>query len=1711
MASRKDLADALAGVGGVSTTGASVPSLNLADILPKPQPKAEKPPELGGDINFLGPLGDVIDIIDTPRAAIASTIQEVVDVFQGEGFSPRDWWQQTSDNHLFGEILRDTGVDLPGPWEMVLGLGLDVAFDPLTYFAGAGVAARLARADEVVVALSKAAGAADKAGDAAKAKRLRDASGRVARTRSVLSAGKALDDIGISSGARLTVPGSGRLGRAVVERPLDRALGGALAASRDPKRVRQLSGQLLEAPDGFLARNEGLIVDAMAAMRRGDDSINAVLRGVPEAQRALVQRAAAMASRMPVESRVRLPWSTGLVSAVAAQPGRVMRYATQRHIVDSVDRALNYRQPIRKMKMSDDPDVVLAGVYLERASNLGEVAARTFASRQNVAAKRILAEAERLGVPEDDLLRASDRPWGSPEMPASVTAAGREFHQGLLDFWEGARLNFNEMVGGERVAEMVGDLYAARMLTPEGRGVLKGTDEVAVDGLFGSPLESRAYVSPSQYDRYVVQLGADEAAARFKKTFMGQPLQDVTDASGSIRDQMDRIGRMLMGDAYQELFSNDFVSVVQRYIGQMSQQARLGRVLAELEDAGVIVREGLRPELSDRLAATVARGGKTAAQRNRAAKAARVANRRRLRAEGGGTRAQRAAAVRAEEAIGIYEGEVDEILSELTALANAMDGQVGVSIRDTVVSGYADRLAEFGEQLSQIGFRVEQLRRAKDGLRASLELAGSPSDPELFAVLDATLVEVGDALAALNSGLAAGALQDFTVRAAQQVIDMLRPVVDRGTVYGGVRLHAAVPDVPSLRYVPREVNGWGNPDHRAVTDLFDSHGQTLRGRTGQIISPDDPRIPDTVFHVTVSGRAVDEGGVLRIGQSGGLGGDEWDRMVSFTTSREVAEQLRNAFELRRRVAVLADRGDRDGVRALLARESRRLGVEKLSRERARELADHLGYPKSRRPPEYEWEWRLYAGEGKYSYSEVFDGFLRARHTAGGPRDPLFFDGDDTLRQLAGKSAADIRVVEVPRANLGRSGAAITDFDTGSGFLDEIRVYGDVPVWGANDLARKGLAASSPSKSVTDWGRIYQRMVDVDDRLGASLITHEADAAFIEQAAAAVADEAAEVIRAIDQGVFVPPAGRTVAEHGDLLNRQLQATYDSIVYQRDQLNTLRETLRQQAATAAADVSTNVAEWNRLNLLLQDIKAYATGLSNDILEARESTRLGRRMSAAADPDDARRLLNDERARLGFVDAYNEALSNQLSGDWFQGYRGVNTGEVAELFQAAMESAARVNNPKEMGEFVKKYAAFVNWWKSQAVMTPGFVLRNGQGGVWINTQLAGVEMGMHSKVAAMARAATKAGNGDVAAGAAVLRDAGKTTTLDNVFGVGRRVSAREWGIFHHMVDSGIVTGGQAWSEVADASAELGRGGTWAPWSVQFKPARAVRSGNEKMEFVLRGALAFDAMANKGKSVDQAWDLVRKFHFDYSELTDAERRIKLVVPFMKWQKSVLPVLLESFGRNPKAWGRLQQVKGELELQSDSEGVVPDYFGESLGIRLPFKFQGSRVYALPDLPFKDLARYLKEPTSPVRTVAESMVPVVKMPVEIAFGKRVFHNIPFSGRYQQAPGSYAVVPGLMPLLGALGKAEKNSSGSWRMRDQDIYVLDQLLPVFGRLRRLFPNEESKQRRLLSTWLSTMTGTGLRVNDSTEVRNQLIREQRRLADDLRDVVDIEVREV
>jgi hypothetical protein len=80
-----------------------------------------------------------------------------------------------------------------------------------------------------------------------------------------------------------------------------------------------------------------------------------------------------------------------------------------------------------------------------------------------------------------------------------------------------------------------------------------------------------------------------------------------------------------------------------------------------------------------------------------------------------------------------------------------------------------------------------------------------------------------------------------------------------------------------------------------------------------------------------------------------------------------------------------------------------------------------------------------------------------------------------------------------------------------------------------------------------------------------------------------------------------------------------------------------------------------------------------------------------------------------------------------------------------------------------------------------------------------------------------------------------------------------------------------------------------------------------------------------------------------------------------------------------------------------------------------------------------------------------------------------------------------------------------------MRDQDIYAIEQFLPILGRARRLVPNESAKQERLITTYASFLFGLGLRTNTPSTKRGQLIQDKIKHSQDMRDALDIMGRNV
>ena len=416
-------------------------------------------------------------------------------------------------------------------------------------------------------------------------------------------------------------------------------------------------------------------------------------------------------------------------------------------------------------------------------------------------------------------------------------------------------------------------------------------------------------------------------------------------------------------------------------------------------------------------------------------------------------------------------------------------------------------------------------------------------------------------------------------------------------------------------------------------------------------------------------------------------------------------------------------------------------------------------------------------------------------------------------------------------------------------------------------------------------------------------------------------------------------------------------------------------------------------------------------------------------------------------------------------------------------------------------------------------------------MNNQLADVPMHMHGRVRAIRNKAAQAAredgrDGNIARGLEILVERGENLKIRGGPHTGSStVPLDELRTFQDWYGTGIASGTSGRGMDITTSIDSGglvvegrglrsgyRAGTVKP-TADFKFFAAVRGANADAEFMARGALAHSTMM-RGGALEEAADLITKYHFDYSDLTAFERSAKQIIPFWTWQRRVMPVLVESIGRNPKAWNRISQFQNNIERQSPKEGVVPAYFGENMGIRLPFKINGFRTYVLPDLPFVDLAEWAKGFDvsddefgfeSAIRKPFESIIPSYKMPIELLMDTRSFNQVPLRDELETAP-SWATIPIIREALQFAGqipgmpKLEESRSGRLLMTDTDAYQVEQLIPFIARISKLFPNihesdtfQSSDRAKIVTSMFSTFGGIGFRANSSIERRNELLRLQ------------------
>ena len=1680
-------------------------------------------PELdGGNGLFDIPvLGQILDVVDTPRSMIVSTIKEVGDVF-GEGdASLSDWWGQTRDHIFAGDVLRDWGVDLPGPLDFIVGFGLDVALDPLTYLAGAGLAARFANVDKVADGL-RMAGASGKTGKASV--QAMEAAENIVRTKGVLAAVKAepaaMQAIGIQQGLRFTVPGTGRLGRRIIERPLS-SISPKFAERMARNRVRGLQGGGIV--DGVSGGSAQFIVDALPgeAARRSFNLANpnnaelVVQRMLGKtsglAGQAGVKKTAAFASRMPAS--VRVPDILGgkvgadLLGMIAGGVGGAYTSAVRRGLTAPIGGRINSQHSLNRVSRGVDPEQAALARLVRRVGQRGNVKATRWEKKVLDDLGRLMGDFRAKGLTADDFDELMFKvATTQPENLASsgyvrwaTVAEGGEEGLGELattarKWWADAGQSANEATNSINM-NLGESLYAARMreMTPQAQrsevanaGVLVHGDEVPIGG---NPMMQRKLHDAGVIHKRMMQN---------RQSVLGENTQ----AAGLSKPMVDDVKRIearaaaLGGDsetAFAKILDDELAEGARYGDGEMSN-IYMGEPILDPTVTGL---PHSQKNVFDQMDAIDARvgppaKGKKGKQFSFSQDAAQVLPRY-VAVMKGNIRSRAIldmageAGVLGKAAQGDLAAEIHN-LNGVMAASQAELSDMVVALRDSVTDDRA--VANIAEDLlRQEGILPEQVADFAKTVKGEVL--------SQQAVLTHEIDVLNEVLGAAAAGTKFGDLsaQARALLAPEPTstgpstsnpwpnpseIDWLAPSKQRQLVNARNNRDAALEAIQeSTDFIAEMANHFGRL-------------RTTRNELGAIIKQLD--VSDTA----AATRQLEDLAT--------------DLETSQELLRQLAQNMTDTYRVSDPTVVAAVGALKLGDSVASARTALRGTANQMGKtaKGLRELGEHL---------------RFIPEDGKFVKLSVDGSQVQVR---------------SRVQPLKGRPMA-------PRT------------DTLSGLLGEEGRTGLRMIAATMDDSPQSLAQLKVLENTINLSALESRLGTfvvggeaisaIDNALGDAVALREAVAAQVHNQYYTALEGALD--GAVATGTR-SPAMRQQLDVFTEARSQIKATIDEQVAR---IKGFEDSIKNAADRRIALDAEIVQLKGKVNAISQDAWEFGQPLPRGKTHAD-------RVRLADNPGEAYNNIRSAQGLKTLGAVYSEQLPevitnmfrsfdpsfftevqpkvgsltrSKLQGTSFvapldSGMAPAQVDELAQSFAEMFQAVARTVDPEAMSGFLQNFARFNNWWKAQAVGTPGFVTRNLMGAAWMNNQLAGVPLSTLGRVRNIRKAAFEAGDGDIAAGLSVLLASKNDLSIKGGAMVGgSRVPKSELRVFQDWYTSGIASGtGGRGIDVASALDSPGivqetkgfgsgfRSGTLVP-GADFKPFAGIRGWNADVEFAARGSLAHHSMM-AGETIEDAAGLVTKYHFDYSDLTPFEQRAKQVIPFWTWQRRALPVLVESIGRQPQAWGRIVQLKGELELNSPAEGIVPDYFGENMGIRLPFKTNGYRTYMLPSLPFQDVANWAKAldggddgfdlteaPFELGRPLLESAIPSFKFPVEFLLKTRSFNQVPLNDTFEEAP-NWAKIPVMRQALMAAGLAEEAANGDLMMTDTKIYQVEQFVPFFANVSRVLPQsdpkwEQSDTAKQITTILNMTIGAGLTANTSKTRRNQILSDMYDRSDDMK----------
>ena len=300
----------------------------------------------------------------------------------------------------------------------------------------------------------------------------------------------------------------------------------------------------------------------------------------------------------------------------------------------------------------------------------------------------------------------------------------------------------------------------------------------------------------------------------------------------------------------------------------------------------------------------------------------------------------------------------------------------------------------------------------------------------------------------------------------------------------------------------------------------------------------------------------------------------------------------------------------------------------------------------------------------------------------------------------------------------------------------------------------------------------------------------------------------------------------------------------------------------------------------------------------------------------------------------------------------------------FMQLWEAGSRMESP----EWVRKLAYYVGpytkAWKAFAVLSPGFHVRNAIANA-VTYTLADGNMDNLITVTPIYTAWAKAKRAGIS-WAEFLRSSDVPQELVPALQTARLGM--------------LGSGGGIFSETFKEA--TGGSRIYNNWLVKKNQAIGQAADN-----YMRFALAFDT-AVKGGDVGLAQTRVKRFYFDYEDLSAVDEVMRQIVPFWLWTSRNLTMQIQNMWLNPRPYLIYESFKRNF---ADTETPFPPFVEEMGGFRLPF---GTGMYLMPDLGFNRIGKDLQAFVDPMEFLNKAN-PLIKIPAEQAMGASAFTGTEF--------------------------------------------------------------------------------------------------------------------